>query len=138
MKLNLPNRLLLGTLPLLVSMPLVANAQTNSFQYPKPNRKGDYTSIISKFEDGKKSPHLVWKVVSSELNCRAQAGGNYRVVRSLSQGNNVDIIGKPKVYRDKQGKPWLYVAPEGIVEDVRCFVRANSQFIKPIPYSTKY
>jgi hypothetical protein len=136
MKLNLPNRILLGTISLLVSMPLVANAQTNNFQYPQPNQKGDYTSILSN-QDRQKSPHLVWKVVSSELNCRAQPGRNYRVVRSLSQGDNIDIVGKPQIYPDKQGKPWLYVAKEGSAEDVkiRCFVRANSQFIKPIPYS---
>ncbi|MHC5769370.1 MAG: hypothetical protein ACYTXI_27890 [Nostoc sp.] len=135
MKLNLPNRILLGTLPLLVSMPLGANAQTDSFQYPQPKRQGDYTSI-STFENGQ-TAHLAWMVVSSELNCRAQAGGNYRVVRTLSKGDNIDIVGKPKVYRDRQGKPWLYVAKSGSAEDIkiRCFVRANSQFIKPIPYS---
>lgn len=137
MKLNLTNQVLLGTLSLLVSTPLGANAQTNSFQYPQPNRQGDYTSILSTFGNGQKSSHLVWQVVSSELNCRAQAGGNYRIVRSLSQGDNIDIVGKAKIYRDRQGKPWLYVAKEGSAEDVkiRCFVRANSQFIKPIPYS---
>jgi hypothetical protein len=137
MKLTLTNRFLVGTVSLLVSMPIAANAQTNSFEYPQPNRQGDYTSILSKFQDGQKSPHLVWQVVSSELNCRAQAGGNYRIVRSLSQGDNVDIVGKAKIYRDRQGKPWLYVAKEGSAEDVkiRCFVRANNQFIKPVPYS---
>jgi predicted methyltransferase len=136
MKLNLPNGVLLGTISLLVSMPLVADAQTNNFQYPQPNQKGDYTSILSN-QAGQKSPHLVWKVVSSELNCRAQAGRNYRVVRSLWQGDNVDVVGQPKIYLDKQGKPWLYVAKEGNAEDlkIRCFVRANSQLIKPIPYS---
>ena len=117
-------------------IPILAIAQTN-FQYPQPNRQGEYTSILSKFQNGQKSPHLVWKVVSNELNCRAQAGGNYRVVRTLSKGNNIDIVGKAKVYRDRQGKTWLYVAKEGSAEDVkiRCFVRANNQFIKPIPYS---
>ncbi|MEH1940979.1 MAG: hypothetical protein V7L01_12285 [Nostoc sp.] len=114
----------------------LAIAQPN-FQYPQPNRQGDYTSIFSKLQDGTKSLHYVWKVVSSELNCRAQAGGNYPVVRTLSKGDNIDIVGKPKIYRDKQGKTWLYVAKEGSAEDVkiRCFVRANTQFIKPIPYS---
>jgi uncharacterized protein YgiM (DUF1202 family) len=117
-------------------IPTLAIAQTN-FQYLQANRQGDYTSILSKFQNGQKSPHLVWKVVSNELNCRTQAGGNYRVVRTLSKGNNIDIVGKPKVYRDRQGKVWLYVAKEGSAEDVkiRCFVRANNQFIKPIPYS---
>jgi hypothetical protein len=117
-------------------IPTLAIAQTN-FQYPQPNRQGDYTSILSKSQNGQKPPHLVWKVVSKELNCRAQAGGNYRVVRTLSKGNNIDIVGKPKIYRDRQGKAWLYVAKEGSAEDVkiRCFVRANNQFIKPIPYS---
>jgi hypothetical protein len=137
MKLNITNPVLLGTLSLLVSTPLIANAQTNSFQYPQSNRQGDYTSILSTFGNGQKSSHLVWQVVSNELNCRAQAGGNYRLVRLLSQGDNVDIVGKAKIYRDRQGKPWLYVAKAGSSEDVkiRCFVRANSQFIKPIPYS---
>jgi hypothetical protein len=118
-------------------IPTLVIAQTNSFQYPQPNRQGDYTSILSKFPNGQKSPHLVWKVVNRQLNCRAQAGGNYRVVRLLSKGDNIDIVVKPKIYLDKQGKPWLYVAKEGSAEDlkIRCFVRANTQFIKPIPYS---
>jgi hypothetical protein len=117
-------------------VPTLAIAQTK-FQYPQPNRQGDYVSILSKFPNGQKSPHLVWKVVSNQLNCRVQAGGNYRVVRSLSKGNNIDIVGKPKIYRDRQGKPWLYVAKEGSAEDIkiRCFVRGNTQFIKPISYS---
>ncbi|AFY31171.1 hypothetical protein [Calothrix sp. PCC 7507] len=137
MKLNLPNRVLLGTLPLLASMPLVANAQTNGFHYPQPNQKGDYISILSTFENGHKSPHLVWKVVSSELNCRSQAGSNSRVIKLLLQNDNVSIVGNPKIYRDRQAKPWFYVAGSGSAEDVkiRCFVRANSQFIEPIPYS---
>jgi hypothetical protein len=117
-------------------LPTLAIAQTK-FQYPQPNRQGDYTSILSKFPNGEKTPHLVWKVVSNQLNCRNQAGGNYPVVRSLSKGNSIDIVGKAKIYRDQQGKPWLYVAKEGSAEDIkiRCFVRANTQFIKPIPYS---
>ncbi|HYW18576.1 MAG TPA: hypothetical protein VE956_04540 [Nodularia sp. (in: cyanobacteria)] len=137
MKLNLSHGVLVVRLALLGLMPLAANAQTNSFQYPQPNRQGDYTSILSKFQDGKKSDHLVWKVVASKLNCRAQAGVNYRVVRSLAKGDNLNIAGNPTIYRDKQGKPWLYVAKEGSAEDIkiRCFVRANNQFIKPIPYS---
>jgi hypothetical protein len=116
--------------------PTLAIAQTK-YQYPQPNKQGDYTSIIGKFPNGDKSPHLVWQVVSNQLNCRNQAGGNYPVVRSLSKGNNIDIVGKAKIYRDRQGKPWLYVVKEGSAEDIkiRCFVRANKQFIKPIAYS---
>jgi hypothetical protein len=116
--------------------PTLAIAQPN-FQYPQPNKQGDYTSILSKFQNGKQHPHLVWGVVSNKVNCRAQAGENYRVVRSLLKGDNINIVGTPKIYRDKRGKPWLYVAKEGSAEDIkiRCFVRANSQFIKPIPYS---
>ncbi|WP_414549276.1 hypothetical protein [Anabaena sp. CCY 0017] len=137
MKLNLSHGVLVVKLALLGLMPLAANAQTNSFQYPQPNRQGDYTSILSKFQNGKKSDHLVWNVAASKLNCRAQAGVNYRVVRSLSKANNVDIVGNPTIYRDKQGLPWLYVAKQGSAEDtkIRCFVRAHTEFIKPIPYS---
>ncbi len=117
-------------------LPTLGNAQTNNFQYPQPNRQGDYTSILSKSQDGQ-TPHLVWKVVSNKLNCRAQAGINYRIVRLLSKEDKIDIVGKPKIYLDRQGKPWLYVAKEGNAEDlkIRCFVRANTQFIKPIAYS---
>ena len=118
-------------------LPTLATAQTDNFPYPQPNRQGDYTSILSGNRNEQKSPHLVWKVVSTELNCRAQAGGNFRIVRLLSQGDNINIVGQPRIYRDRQGKPWLYVAKEGSAEDVkiRCFVRANTQFIQPIPYS---
>lgn len=137
MKLNLSHRFLVVTLALLGLMLLAANAQTNSSQYPQPNRQGDYTSILSKFQDGKKSPHLVWQVVISNLNCRSQAGVNYRVVRSLAKGDHVDLVGNPQIYRDIQGQPWLYVAKQGSAEDIkiRCFVRAHTEFIKPIPYS---
>jgi uncharacterized protein YgiM (DUF1202 family) len=130
--------LLLITLSATISFAsTLAIGQTTSFKYPQPNQQGDYTSILSKFPNGETTQHLVWKVVSSELNCRTQAGSNYRIVRSLSKDDNIDIVEKPKVYRDNQGKPWLYVAKEGSAEDTknRCFVRANAQFIQPIPYS---
>ncbi|WP_414529650.1 hypothetical protein [Nodularia chucula] len=137
MKLNLSHGVLVATLSLLGLIPLTLDSQANSFQYPQPNRQGDYTSILSQFQNGKKSDHLVWNVAASNLNCRAQAGVNYPVVRSLAKGDNLNIVGNPTTYRDKQGLPWLYIAKEGSAEDIkiRCFVRANTQFIKPIPYS---
>jgi hypothetical protein len=130
--------ILLTTLATTMSLlPTLAFAQTNNSLFSQPNRQGDYTSILSGNSNIRKSPHLVWKVVSTKLNCRTQAGGNYRVVRLLSQGDNINIVGQPRIHRDKQGKPWLYVAKQGSAEDVkiRCFVRANTQFIQPIPYS---
>ncbi len=130
--------ILLTTLATTISLlPTLAFARTNNFLFPQPNRQGDYTSILSGNSNIRKSPHLVWKIVSTKLNCRTQSGGNYRVVRLLSQGDNINIVGQPRIHRDKQGKPWLYVAKEGSSEDVkiRCFVRANNQFIQPIPYS---
>ena len=43
-------------------------------------------------------------------------------------GNNIVLV-------DKQGKPWIPVASNPRIELNRgsCFVRANRQFIKPIP-----
>lgn len=125
----------LGTIISIV--PTLAFAQNTNVLFPQPNKNGDYNSIISKFNDGKSSPHLVWEVVSNELSCRARAGTNFRIVRKLAKGNVINVVGSKTVVKDAAGKPWLMVAKEGSAEDIkiRCFVRANKQFIKPIPYS---
>jgi uncharacterized protein YgiM (DUF1202 family) len=115
--------------------PTLTIAKTK-FQYPQPDSQGDYRSILSTSASGK-NPHLVWRIKSNQLNCRSQPGTNYPIVRSLAKGNVIDVVGKPRTYQDQQGKVWLHVAKEGSLEDtkIRCFVRANTQFIQPIPYS---
>ncbi|MBW4508980.1 MAG: hypothetical protein KME64_21050 [Scytonematopsis contorta HA4267-MV1] len=118
-------------------VPTFVLAQTSNVQFPQPSKSGDYNSIQSRFRNGTTSTHLVWKVVSNNLACRSQPGTNYRVVRKLSKNDVIDLVGSRSIKRDATGKPWLLVAKQGSAEDIKikCFVRANVQFIKPIPYS---
>ncbi|PSB02624.1 SH3 domain-containing protein [Merismopedia glauca] len=115
-------------------LPTLSLAGGANAQFPQPNGRGDYYSIQT---PGTTSSHLVWQVVSSELNCRSRPGSNSRVVRKLFKGDVINLVSRPKIRRDAKGLPWLFVAKEGSLEDIktRCFVRGNAQFIKPIPYS---
>jgi hypothetical protein len=134
----MPRLLLSATLVTAISfVPTFVLAQTSNVRFPQPNKFGDYNSIQSRFKDGTTSTHLVWKVVSNNLACRNQPGTNYRVVRKLSKNDVIDLVGSRSIKRDAKGKPWLLVAKQGSAEDIKikCFVKANVQFIKPISYS---
>lgn len=115
-------------------LPTLSLAGGANAQFPQPNGRGNYYSIKT---PGTTSPHLVWQVVSSELVCRSRPSSNSRVVRKLFQDDVIDLVGSRKIRRDAKGLPWLFVAKEGSLEDtkIKCFIRGNAQFIKPIPYS---
>lgn len=119
-------------------IPTLTFAKIPGSLYPQPNQNGDYHSIQTTHQQGKNNPHLVWQVVASSLNCRVQPGTNQPIKRTFRRSDGISISGQPKVYKDKQGKPWLYVtqATSNNPEDFqnKCFIRANSQYIQPIPY----
>lgn len=116
---------------------------------PTPNKQtGDYS----------RSSHRYWQVVDSDakgLNCRMgpytknqiyDASStikmdifNWRVIGKLKRGltfeNELGPAGFGIVY-DTQRKPWMFVdkvSAKGAPN--QCFVRANSQYIKPVPSS---
>ncbi|MEB3278165.1 MAG: hypothetical protein VKK42_04495 [Lyngbya sp.] len=120
-------------------------AQNAEPSLPKPLKNGDFT----------RSSQTTWEAVnanSNGLNCHGLNLSyeelidprnsvkldieNWPVVGQLKQGQNFEInlgpAGLGMVYDTKQ-KPWMYV--ENIVGENgpnHCFVRANSQFVKPI------
>jgi hypothetical protein len=129
--------ILSGTLGIAVNIaPCFAIANNLKPPYPLPNKSGDYNSILTTNPKGKNGPHYYWTVVSNQLNCRSQPGIDKTTVKVLSKNYGMSIAGKPQVFRDKKGQPWLYIAGVGSASDIklRCYVRANSQFIQPVPY----
>jgi hypothetical protein len=116
--------------------PVFALAKNFQPPYPLPNKSGDYNSIITTNPKGNNGVHYYWSVVSQQLNCRNKPGIDKGIVKVLSKKDGFSIAGKPQVFRDKKGQPWLYIAGVGSANDIklRCYVRANSQFIQPEPY----
>ncbi|HLP91395.1 MAG TPA: hypothetical protein VK184_22785 [Nostocaceae cyanobacterium] len=95
---------------------------------PRANRQGDYYDYNSRY----------WIVIDTTgLNCRSGPGSNYRIVQKFD--NNDKLLaptqsGEPLIRRDRRGKPWLAVSPNGYQYETSCYVRANQSFIRPIPY----
>lgn len=98
---------------------------------PRPDRKGDY------YEGRWKQ----WRVVDLDrkgLQCRSSPGTNYRVIKRFARGKAMSVFtqGEEDLIRvDARNLPWLAVLPTGYQYETPCFVRANSRFIRPIPYS---
>jgi hypothetical protein len=106
-------------------------AQASGSYLPNPNRSGDFTARNANTFLSETSGMVTWptwRVVSSdgELNCRQSPNG--RVVRVYL--NNRDIVraelrGGNAFVAASNGSPWM------LTRD-RCYVRANSQYIRPI------
>jgi hypothetical protein len=96
---------------------------------PRANKKGDYYN----------GDWREWLVVDRDrkgLNCRSGAGANFRVVTKFYNNSRIFVFTQGEddlIRRDKQGKPWLAVLPNGYQYEEPCFVRANNSFIQPIP-----
>lgn len=114
---------------------------------PTPNKQtGDYS----------RSSHQYWQVVDSDpkgLNCRMgpytkdeiyDPGRsfkmdifNWRVIGTLKKGQTFENELGPAgfgIMFDTRNKPWMFVdkiSAKGAPK--QCFVRANSQYIKPVP-----
>src|SRR5919199_3328014 len=114
---------------------------------PTADRNGDYRGPIS---------HQYWEVVERDpkgLNCRM---GNQRIEQieqmyyerkqpDIASMPVLGTLGKPApfsaqqqdadqtvIWVDNKGKPWLFVANVYKAALGQCFVRANSQFVRPV------
>ncbi|MCT7984275.1 hypothetical protein NG796_13310 [Laspinema sp. A4] len=114
-------------------------------QFPHPDANGDYI----------RPNHHHWEVVDPDpngLNCRMPAGCTFDDIMAYNcpefTGNYLDypIRGTLQVgqrfrgffsnaggtFRDNRGLPWVFVGENYDSNTRGCFVRANSNFVKPI------
>ena len=114
-------------------------------ELPKPNEKGEY----------QRTSHKYWQVTDSDptgLNCRMGKSsieqiqdpgsnitldiGNWSVVGTFKQGQTFEIDLGPAgfgIVNDTQKQPWFYVTKSSDASaPSKCFIRANSSFIKPV------
>lgn len=133
---TLATLLVLGTAKLGSSEPL-----------PSPNNQGDYIG---------RAYHTYWEVVDPDpkgLNCRMNSSFeeimrvdnptpfdifNWSVIGALKQGQRFQSFPSNAggTFRDTRGLPWLFVGKNYATGGVqRCFIRANSQFVKPVQIS---
>ncbi|MGE5656242.1 MAG: hypothetical protein ACM37W_06460 [Actinomycetota bacterium] len=114
-------------------------------ELPKPNEKGDYS----------RTSHKSWQVVDPNpagVSCRMgkysieqiQDPGsnitldiaNWPVIGTLKQGQTFEIDPGPAGFgtlTDTQRQPWFLVNKNSTPgAPMNCFVRANSQFVKPV------
>ncbi|MDF0556516.1 hypothetical protein [Kamptonema sp. UHCC 0994] len=116
---------------------------------PTPNNQGDYTG---------RAYHTYWEVVDPDpngLNCRMTNSSfeelmrvdnrtpfeffNWSVIGVLKQGQRFESFpsNAAGTFRDTRGLPWLFVGKNYATGGVqRCFIRANSQFVKPVQMSS--
>jgi hypothetical protein len=118
---------------------------------PSPNNQGDYMG---------RAYHTYWEVVDSDpkgLNCRMTNSSfeelmradnrtpfeffNWSIVGVLKQGQRFQSFPSNAggTFHDTRGLPWLFVGKNYATGGVqRCFIRANSQFVKPVQSSSPF
>jgi hypothetical protein len=115
---------------------------------PSPNNQGDYMG---------RAYHTYWEVVDPDpngLNCRMTNSSfeelmradnrtpfeffNWSLVGVLKQGQRFESFpsNAAGTFNDTRGLPWLFVGKSYAAGAAQgCFVRANSQFVKPVQMS---
>ncbi len=107
---------------------------------PRSDSKGDYyrnETSVQGTAASPLSPGSLWQVTTTGLSCRRQPGVNAPIVRQYKLGDVLEV----EVYRggsdevllnakDASGKPWMPVRGRNF--DDRCYVRANSRYIRPM------
>jgi hypothetical protein len=116
----------------LAEMPSDRSAQKADFDRNEAPLKGTVPS------GSKLMPGSLWQVVSPGLNCRQKAGVNFPIVRTFKSGDRLQAEvgrgGADEVLinaKDSTGKPWMWVRAKTFKPEDACYVRANSQYIKP-------
>lgn len=124
---------------------LTTNSTPQKLPLPQPNSQGDY----------QRTNHLYWQAIDSDpkgISCRM---GQYSLEQLQNPGSNIlldinnwSVIGTFKpgqtfqidlgpggsgVIYDHQKAPWFFVAKSDQKgAPTHCFIRANSNFVKPI------
>ncbi|WP_206756138.1 hypothetical protein, partial [Trichocoleus sp. FACHB-591] len=120
--------LVLGQVILSPASAYAQNQSGDYFQGKLPHYPSEREYVISE-----------WRVItSSGLNCRSDAGTQFRVVKTLAfrspfnvqTGEGRDQHNNPTKL-DSRGLPWFKVAKSS-QGAVQCFVRANSRYIEPV------
>ncbi len=107
---------------------------------PQPDQHGNYFSNDTPIRGTAPSPLMagsLWQVMSRRLNCRSNAGMQYKITQQFKQGKllqaDVGRGGSDEVLlniTDQQGQPWMRVrSAQG--KNYNCYVRANRLYIQP-------
>lgn len=128
--------------------PTTATSQANQSpenNLPKPNAKGDYSRTYHKFwqivdTSGKGVSCRMGKATIEEIQTPEFSGvldiSSWPVIGNFKQGQSFEINLGPAgfgILPDTKKEPWIFVektSEQGT--PTKCFVRANSSFVKPI------
>jgi len=128
--------------------PTTATPQANESpanNLPKPNAKGDYSRTYHKFwqivdTSGKGVSCRMGKATIEEIQTPEFSGvldiSSWPVIGNFKQGQSFEINLGPAgfgILPDTKKEPWIFVektSEQGA--PTKCFVRANSSFVKPI------
>ncbi|MGE3724541.1 MAG: hypothetical protein AB7I41_03265 [Candidatus Sericytochromatia bacterium] len=116
-------------------------AQTPSYTQPLSDAQGNWLTNAGPVSGQAKSPQTpgaLWRVVSPQLNCRAQPSRHAALIVTFRQGQllqaNLGRGGSDEVFfnaLDRAQHPWMWVrSPQG--DNLNCFVRAHRSFILPL------
>ncbi|MBW4486509.1 MAG: hypothetical protein KME12_01835 [Trichocoleus desertorum ATA4-8-CV12] len=145
----------LATITLSLTCALLGLGANLALAIPAPNQQGDYPAPVQRQRGAR---HVNWQVVDSDprgLNCRMarQFQGisvdgsdappelytrnkynisQWSVVFAFKRGQRLQAVtgnmDNHITLTDQQGKPWMAV----YTSKGHCFVRANSNFVKPL------
>jgi hypothetical protein len=128
--------------------PTTATSQANQSpenNLPKPNAKGDYSRTSHKFwqivdTSGKGVSCRMGKATIEQIQTPGFSGvldiSSWPVIGNFKQGQSFEINLGPAgfgILPDTKKEPWIFVektSEQGA--PAKCFVRANSSFVKPI------
>jgi len=116
-------------------------AQTPSYTQPQSDGHGNWLTNagpVSGQATSPQTPGALWRVVSPQLNCRAQPRRHAALIVTFRQGQLLQADlgrgGADEVYfnaLDRAQHPWMRVrSPQG--KSLNCFVRAHRSFIQPL------
>ncbi len=119
-------------------------AESDLYTRPQMDTQGNWLTNSGPISGQAKSPQMpgaLWRVVSSQLNCRAQPSRHAALITTFRKDHlvqaNLGRGGSDEVLfnaLDRSKNTWMWVrSAEG--HDLGCFVRAHRSFIQPLQKS---
>ncbi|MBT9544316.1 MAG: hypothetical protein IV090_02915 [Candidatus Sericytochromatia bacterium] len=121
-------------------------AESDLYTRPQMDAQGNWLTNSGPVPGRTQSPQTpgaLWRVVSHQLNCRAQPSRHAALITTFRKGHllqaNLGRGGSDEVLfnpLDRAKNPWMWVrSAEG--HNLGCFVRAHRSFIQPLHVSPK-
>jgi len=119
-------------------------AESELYTRPQMDAQGNWLTNSGPISGQAQSPQMpgaLWRVVSPQLNCRAQPNRHAALITTFRKGRllqaNLGRGGSDEVFfnsLDRAKHPWMWVrSPDG--HNLGCFVRAHRSFIMPLQTS---